>query len=221
MRCLPSRASARGDGAAGGRADRERPVQGPVRRSRAARPEVLNKRLVESLVKAGAFDSLNRTAPRSSGHRGAGPPSQATQESRVSTRKPVRRRYCPAPPAVAQGAGLAPMERLQNEFAAIGFISRLIPWRPTSAAAAPGRHAGRRPAGLLQRGAPGRISLPAPSSIARNALRQRHRFAFVQCSDQSGAFELTVFSELLAQAQSAGTGTGGAGHADGRLDGEQ
>jgi DNA polymerase-3 subunit alpha len=49
-----------------------------------------------------------------------------------------------------------------------------------------------------------------------------NRFAFVQCSDQSGAFELTVFSEVLsAKRNLLEAGQAILISADGRLDGEQ
>ena len=49
-----------------------------------------------------------------------------------------------------------------------------------------------------------------------------NRFAFVQCSDQSGAFELTVFSELLGSKRNLlEPGQAVLVSADGRLDGEQ
>ena len=49
-----------------------------------------------------------------------------------------------------------------------------------------------------------------------------NRFAFVQCSDQSGAFELTVFSELLGSKRNLlEPGQAILASADGRLDGEQ
>ena len=49
-----------------------------------------------------------------------------------------------------------------------------------------------------------------------------NRFAFVQCSDQSGAFELTVFSEVLSSKRNLlEPGQAVLISADGRLDGEQ
>jgi DNA polymerase-3 subunit alpha len=49
-----------------------------------------------------------------------------------------------------------------------------------------------------------------------------NRFAFVQCSDQSGAFELMVFSEVLsAKRNLLEAGQAVLISADGRLDGEQ
>src|SRR5258707_7262727 len=76
---------------------------------------------------------------------------------------------------------------------------------------------------LLMRGAPGRIKL-AGTVIDRQerTSAKGNRFAFVQCSDQSGAFELTVFSELLGSKRNLlEPGQAVLVSADGRLDGEQ
>ena len=53
-------------------------------------------------------------------------------------------------------------------------------------------------------------------------LAKGNLFAFVQCSDQSGAFELTCFSEVLSsKRQLLEAGQAILVSADGRLDGEQ
>jgi DNA polymerase-3 subunit alpha len=73
------------------------------------------------------------------------------------------------------------------------------------------------------RGVPGRIKL-AGTVIDRQerTSAKGNRFAFVQCSDQSGAFELTVFSELLGSKRNLlEPGQAVLVSADGRLDGEQ
>jgi hypothetical protein len=92
------------------------------------------------------------------------------------------------------------MERLQNEFAAIGFYlsSHPLAAYEVSLKRLGVTRAADLPA-LLQRGTPGRIKL-AGTVIDRmeRTSAKGNRFAFVQCSDQSGAFELTVFSEVLS-----------------------
>jgi DNA polymerase-3 subunit alpha len=188
--------------------------------------KVLNKRLVESLVKAGAFDSLNKNRAQVFGaiealvrH------SQATQESRVSNQNSLfgddtaQRR-----PPLPKVPDWAPMERLQNEFAAIGFY---LSSHPLAAYERSLQRLGVTRAAdlpvLLQRGAPGRIKL-AGTIIDRQerTSAKGNRFAFVQCSDQSGAFELTVFSELLGSKRNLlEPAQAVLVTADGRLDGEQ
>ncbi len=187
---------------------------------------VINKRLIEGLVKAGAFDSLNKNRAQTFGAVEAlTRHSQATHESRGSNQNSLfgddtaqRRPQFPKVP------DWAPMERLQNEFAAIGFylsshplaayehsLQRLGVCRAADLTA------------LLARGTPGRIKL-AGTVIDRmeRTSAKGNRFAFVQCSDQSGAFELTVFSELLGSKRNLlEPGTAVLVSADGRLDGEQ
>ena len=112
--------------------------------------KVLNKRLVESLVKAGAFDTLNKNRAQTFGaieallrH------SQATHESRVSNQNSLfgddtaqRRPQLPKVP------DWAPMERLQNEFARDRLLSLLASaGRLRAQPAAARRDARRRPAG--------------------------------------------------------------------------
>jgi DNA polymerase III subunit alpha len=187
---------------------------------------VINKRLLESLVKAGAYDSLNKNRAQTFGAVEAlTRHSQATHESRGSNQNSLfgddtaQRR-----PPLPKVPDWAPMERLQNEFSAIGFylsshplaayersLERLRVTRAADLAA------------LLTRGVPGRIKL-AGTVIDRQerTSAKGNRFAFVQCSDQSGAFELTVFSELLGSKRNLlEPGQAILVSADGRLDGEQ
>ena len=98
---------------------------------------VLNKRLVESLVKAGAFDTLNKNRAQTFGaDRGAAAPFAG--DARIAGQQPeqpVRRRHRAAPAAASQGAGLgadgAAAERVRARSAS---ISPRIRWPPTSAA---------------------------------------------------------------------------------------
>ncbi len=187
---------------------------------------VLNKRLVESLVKAGAFDTLNKNRAQTFGaieallrH------SQATHEQRGSNQgglfgdDTAQRR-----PQLPKIPDWAPMERLQQEFSAIGFY---LSSHPLAAYERSLQRLGVTRAAdllaLLQRGTSGRIKL-AGTVIDRmeRTSAKGNRFAFVQCSDQSGAFELTVFSEVLnAKRPLLEAGQAVLISADGRLDGEQ
>ena len=84
---------------------------------------VINKRLVESLVRAGAFDTLNKNRAQTfAAVEALTRHSQATHESRGSDQNSLfgddtaqRRPQLPKVP------DWAPMERLQQEFSAIGF----------------------------------------------------------------------------------------------------
>ncbi|MBS0221561.1 MAG: DNA polymerase III subunit alpha, partial [Proteobacteria bacterium] len=186
----------------------------------------LNKRLVESLVKAGAFDTLNKNRAQTFGaieallrH------SQTTHESRDSNQNSLfgddtaQRR-----PSLPKVPDWAPMERLQQEFSAIGFY---LSSHPLAAYERSLQRLGVVRAAdlpvLLMRGTPGRIKL-AGTVIDRmeRVSAKGNRFAFVQCSDQSGAFELTCFSEVLSsKRQLLEAGQAILVSADGRLDGEQ
>ena len=187
---------------------------------------VLNKRLLESLVKAGAFDSINPNRAQTFAtiealirH------SQATNEARGSNQDSLfgddsQQRRAPLP----KMPDWAPMERLQNEFAAIGFY---LSSHPLAAYEKSLQRLGVcRSADLvvmLSRGAPGRIKL-AGTVIDRmeRTSAKGNRFAFVQCSDQSGAFEFMVFSELLGSKRDLlEAGQAVLVSVDGRLDGEQ
>ena len=187
---------------------------------------VINKRLVESLVRAGAFDTLNKNRAQTfAAVEALTRHSQATHESRGSDQNSLfgddtaqRRPQLPKVP------DWAPMERLQQEFSAIGFYlsSHPLAAYERSLQRLGVCRAADLPA-LLARGTPGRIKL-AGTVIDRmeRTSAKGNRFAFVQCSDQSGAFELTVFSELLGSKRNLlEAGQAVLISADGRLDGEQ
>ena len=187
---------------------------------------VINKRLLESLVKAGAFDSLNRNRAQAFGAVEAlTRHSQATHESRGSSQDSLfgddtaQRR-----PALPKIPDWAPMERLQNEFQAIGFYLSSHPlasYERSLQRLKVTRAADLVP--LLQRGVPGRIRL-AGTVIDRQerTSAKGNRFAFVSCSDQSGAYEFMCFSELLSSKRNIlEPGQAILLSADGRLDGDQ
>ncbi|MBN9515668.1 MAG: DNA polymerase III subunit alpha [Alphaproteobacteria bacterium] len=187
---------------------------------------VINKRLVESLVRAGAFDTLNKNRAQTfAAVEALTRHSQATHESRGSDQNSLfgddtaqRRPQLPKVP------DWAPMARLQQEFSAIGFYlsSHPLAAYERSLQRLGVCRAADLPA-LLARGTPGRIKL-AGTVIDRmeRTSAKGNRFAFVQCSDQSGAFELTVFSELLGSKRNLlEAGQAVLISADGRLDGEQ
>jgi len=188
--------------------------------------KVINKRLLESLVKAGAFDTLNKNRAQTfAAIEALNRHSQATHETRSSNQAGLfgddtaqRRPQLPKVP------DWAPMERLQNEFSAIGFY---LSSHPLAAYERSLQRLGVTRAAdlqaLLSRGVPGRIRL-AGTVIDRmeRTSAKGNRFAFVQCSDQSGAFELTVFSEVLSSKRNLlEAGQAVLISCDGRLDGEQ
>ncbi len=166
-----------------------------------------NRRQFENLVKAGAFESLNpnraqsfaaaelllRQASRAAEERQDG---QASLFAGIASLADAGFAARPSLPVVPDWP---PVERLQNEFEAIGFYLSSHPLDPY------GRSLER--AGILRW-----VDLPA-ALAAGGATRFRlagivigrkertsargSRFAFVQLSDNSGVFEVTLFSEVL------------------------
>jgi DNA polymerase-3 subunit alpha len=187
---------------------------------------VLNKRLLESLVRAGAFDTLNgnraqtfATVESLTKH------SQATHEARGSNQGGLfgddSKQRRPQLPKIADWGS---MERLQHEFSAIGFYlsSHPLAAYERSLQRLGVTRSADLPA-LLARGSGGRIKL-AGSVIDRQerTSAKGNRFAFVQCSDQSGTYEFMVFSELLGSKRNIlEAGMAVLISVDGRLDGEQ
>ena len=168
---------------------------------------VINKRQLESLACAGAFDSLNsnrrqvfeavetlvRHASVASSERESAQHSLfgATPE----TSSPVL--------SLPEIEDWAVMERLRHEFEAIGFYLSAHPLGAYDRALA--RLGVTRYADLvasLPRREAGPIKLAGTVIGKRERTSARgNRYAFVQLSDMSGVYEVTVFSEVLAAAR--------------------
>jgi DNA polymerase-3 subunit alpha len=201
-------AAVKGVGAAAMKAvEAERKANGPFRDlfdfAERLDTRQFNKRQFESLAKAGAFDSLNpnraavlaaadmlmRYAVVAAEQRGSDQIGLFGGEGEAL-----------AKPRLPSVPDFAPADRLQHEFEAIGFYLSAHPLDPYAAAL---KRLGVIPAARIadQRGrAPGgRIKLAG--IVLSHKVRtsaQGKRFAFVQMSDLSGAFEVTLFSEVLA-----------------------
>ena len=170
-----------------------------------------NRRQFESLVKAGAFDCLDPNRAQSF----AAADLLLRQASRAAEERETRQESLFAGLAGLADGGFAARpalpvvedwqtgERLQNELDAIGFFlsghpldpygrslerAGILRWIDLPAALAAGGSTRFRLAGIV-------IGRKERTS-ARGS-----RFAFIQLSDTSGAFEITVFSEVLAQAR--------------------
>lgn len=170
-----------------------------------------NRRQFESLVKAGAFDCLDPNRAQSI----AAAELLLRQANRAAEERESRQETLfagigglgyggfAARPSLPLVPDWPPVEKLQYEFDAIGFYLSAHPLDPY------GRSLER--AGILRW-----VDLPA--ALAANASTRFRlagivigrkertsargsRFAFVQFSDNSGAFEVTVFSEVLAQSR--------------------
>ncbi len=213
----------------------EREARGPFRSlgdlAERLDARLLNKRQLESLVAAGAFDSLNpnrhqtfEAVEQILRYSGLAASDRASNQGSLFA-------TLDGASAPAAAIALAPlpdwpaMERLKREFDAIGFYLSAHPLDAygktlerlgvISAVEAEERL-------LAGRGA-ARVRL-AGTPIARQerTAKSGNRFAFLQLSDMSGVFEVMLFSEVLSAARELiDQGVPLLIAADGRLDGEQ
>jgi DNA polymerase III subunit alpha len=164
-----------------------------------------NRRQFENLAKAGAFDSLdpNRAQTFTAAEQLlrqaslAAEERESRQESLFGTLDPG---FAPRPP-LPLVADWPPVERLQHEFAAIGFYLSSHPLDPygRSLERAGVIRFAELPAGLAANDA-SRFKLAGVVVGKKERSSARgNRFAFVQMSDPSGIFEITLFSELLSE----------------------
>ena len=169
--------------------------------------KTFNKRQFESLAKAGAFDRLNSNRAQTFAAselllRHAGSVAADRESKQVSLFGDIPETASRA--ALPQQADWPPMERLQQEFEAIGFY---LSSHPLDAYGKSLERVGvvrsaDLPARLAMGGAP-RFKLAGIVVAKKERTSARgNRFAFLQMSDASGFFEVTMFSEVLAQSRS-------------------
>jgi len=166
-----------------------------------------NKRQFEGLAKAGAFDRLNANRQQALlaaemllRHATVTAAERESQQVSLFGDAPETQRRVPLPPQ----ADWTPMERLQQEFEAIGFY---LSSHPLDAYGKSLERVGVvRSAELAPRLAMGGSSRVKLAGIVvgrkERTSARGNRFAFLQMSDASGFFEVTVFSEVLSQARS-------------------
>ncbi len=189
----------------------ERERNGPYRTlgdfARRLDPKSFNRRQYESLAKAGAFDPLDsnraqtiaaaetllRQASRAAEER------ESRQENLFGTIDP---NFAPRPssPPVADWPAV---EKLQHEFAAIGFY---LSSHPLDAYGRSLERAGivrsADLASVLSANGSSRFRLAGIVVSRKERTSARgNRFAFVQMSDPSGVFEVTLFAETLREAR--------------------
>jgi DNA polymerase III subunit alpha len=193
---------------------------------------LVNKRQLESLAAAGAFDALNPNRRQTHEaveqivrHAGLAASDRASNQGSLFSASAGGE----APPAPA--ISLAPvtdwpaMERLKREFDAIGFYLSAHPLDAygktlerlgvISSVEAEQRLAAGRSTGRLRLAG-------TPIAMQDRMGKTGKRFAFLQLSDMSGVFEVMLFSELLGSARELiEQGAPLLIAADGRLDGEQ
>src|SRR5215472_13643804 len=175
--------------------------------SRRLEAKSFNRRQFESLAKAGAFDSLNPNRAQTFAAaeqllRQASHAAEERESRQVSLFAGIDPAFAPRP-SLPLVADWPPVERLQHEFAAIGFYLSSHPLDPYGKSL---ERAGiirwaDLPAGLAAN--PTNRFRLAGIVIGRKERTsgRGNRFAFVQMSDASGTFEVTLFSEMLREAR--------------------
>jgi DNA polymerase-3 subunit alpha len=165
-------------------------------------PRQLNKMQIENLVKAGAFDGLERNRARVfAGAETILRRAQATAEEAASGQiglfgggKPERLRLPETPDWTA-------MDKIAFEAEAVGFH---LTAHPLDAFAQSLRRLGVVPSNQLEQRAQAgaaRVKLAGTVVASKGRVtRTGSRMAWVRLSDSGGAFEVTVFSEVLARA---------------------
>ena len=160
----------------------------------------LNKRQLENLAKAGAFDSLdpNRAQVVTAAdlllrYSNLMREEQASNQESLFGDGPVVSN--PPLPVVAEW----PMvERLQNEFEALGFY---LSAHPLDAYAGNLERLGISSFASLAEATSGNVAVAGVVLGKQERNSRRGRFAFVQMSDQSGLFEVAIFSDRYAEAR--------------------
>ena len=165
-------------------------------------PRAINKRQIESLAKAGAFDGLERNRARiftaaellaRHGH------AAAEEREGGQTNLFGEAAEAMAPPPLPEVEAWPATEQLREEFEAIGFY---LSDHPLGAYKTVLPKLGVTPyAEAMARvnGAAKRFKLAGTVlSVQERRSSKGNRFAFVQFSDPSGVFEVMVFSDILA-----------------------
>ncbi|MGE0154377.1 MAG: DNA polymerase III subunit alpha [Reyranellaceae bacterium] len=188
--------------------------------------QTLNKRMLESLIRTGALDGLNPNRAQTFQAvemliKLAG----AAAEERASNQNNLFGSAAAAPkPKLPAVRDWGAMEKLQNEFEAMGFYFSSHPLE--SFGKSLGRLGVVKAAGLpalIGTGGQARVVLAGTVVDRQERTSARgNRFAFVQLSDQSGSFEVMVFSELLSSRRDLlQSGSAVLVRADARMDGDQ
>jgi DNA polymerase-3 subunit alpha len=169
---------------------------------RRAETGVMNKRQMESLINAGAFDSLDRNRARLFASVDMLVRYAATTADEKKSGQNNLFGAGPASLPVPALANVRPhdsMEELRLEFEAIGFYLSAHPLdQHAKALARLGVITHRQ---MLERAARGGGTFRVPGIVTARQERtsaKGNRYAFLGMSDMTGSYEVTVFSELLA-----------------------
>ncbi|HEX8375830.1 MAG TPA: DNA polymerase III subunit alpha, partial [Geminicoccaceae bacterium] len=171
-------------------------------------PRWLNRRMLDSLVRAGAFDGLHpcrravvECAEHILRHAAAGAESAAANEGQVSLfgdALPSR----PTRPKLAEHDDWPTLDRLQSEFEVLGLYLSAHPLDGYAQALSRlGVASGDRLRVLAANGEGARLKLAGVVVAKQERVTERTRLARVILSDATAQYEVTVFAELLTQAR--------------------
>ncbi|WP_191058365.1 DNA polymerase III subunit alpha [Geminicoccus harenae] len=164
---------------------------------------VINRRLLEALAKAGAFDQLLPNRRRiCEGAEFLLRAAQAAQAEAESGQDSLfgGTTAAPSAPSLPEAEDWPALERLQAEMEAIGFYLSAHPLDGYATAMAQyGITPSDKIVERLTSGQPGRLKLAGVVLGKQERVTERSRFAHVAMSDPSGQFEVTLFSEILAR----------------------
>ena len=188
----------------------EREANGPFRDifdfAKRVDPSVMNRRQLEQLIKAGAFDTLepNRKRLFESVDLLIAYCQTAAQEKHSNQISLFGEASIPQPlPALPNGPDWAPLERLEKEFEAVGFYLSTHPLEGYANVLRRMKVASYTSLTekLTSQYAP--ISLAGIVTGMKIKASEKGRFAFVQLSDRTAAYEASIFDEkVLDEARS-------------------
>ncbi len=164
---------------------------------------VLNRRLLEALIKAGALDSLDGNRQRLLAaidlalRYGAAHAEQATSDQTSMFGSLLEQPQLPKP-RLPEVADCPVLERLQQEFDVLGFYLTAHPLDGYWSSLA---KLGVVPSAELESVAGQRVKLAGVVLGKQERTTARSRFAFLQLSDPRGSFEVTLFAEQLSRAR--------------------
>jgi DNA polymerase-3 subunit alpha len=164
---------------------------------------VLNRRLLEALIKAGALDSFEANRRRLLDgvdlalRYGAAHAAQAASDQTSLFGTILEQPHLPKP-RLPEVDDFPVLERLQQEFETLGCYLTAHPLEGYRASLT---RLGVIPSDQLAASGGLRVKLAGVVLGKQERSSARSRFAFVQLSDPSGVFEVTLFAELLARAR--------------------
>ncbi|MBF0249486.1 MAG: DNA polymerase III subunit alpha [Alphaproteobacteria bacterium] len=162
----------------------------------------VNKRQMENMIRSGVFDSLNPNRKKLlQGLEAIMGEASAQQAERESNQIGLFGGGDQAKPKLRlpDVADWPPMERLREEFEAVGFY---LSAHPLDSYGKSLQRLDVTPfSDILAHGQSGNFTLAGTVVSKKERISQKgNRYAFVSCTDATGAYEITMFSETLSAA---------------------